>query len=114
MVLTKSRRSKSLKSKKFRNKKTKKVAKMRGGGNNDLNINASVPVKMVRLNKIPIKRQSIYSFYGNSSTEPQVSRYPRNKAPTTIKAFHEMFAPKSKVTKPVNQVNYFRNSKMMY
>jgi hypothetical protein len=32
MVVTKSRKSKSLKSKKFRNKKTKKVAKMRGGG----------------------------------------------------------------------------------
>ena len=32
MVVTKSRKSKSLKSKKFRNKKTKKVGKMRGGG----------------------------------------------------------------------------------
>ena len=31
MVVTKSRKSKSLKSKKFRNKKTKKVGKMRGG-----------------------------------------------------------------------------------
>ena len=32
MVVTKSRKSNSLKSKKFRNKKTKKVGKMRGGG----------------------------------------------------------------------------------
>ena len=35
MVVTKSRKSKSLKSKKFRNKKTKKVGKMRGGSNNN-------------------------------------------------------------------------------
>ena len=117
MVVTKSRKSKSLKSKKFRNKKTKKVGKMRGGVNNYLNMNASVSVKkMVKLNKFPV-RQSIYGFKGNSSTEPQVSKYPRNKAPTYKEAFNTIFAPKSKPTKPTksnNSVFTFRSSKMMY
>ena len=56
MVVTKSRKSKSIKSKKFRNKKTKKVGKMRGGS--QVIYNPNLPVNFSRLST-GISRQGI-------------------------------------------------------